>query len=55
MDSLPRGVVVGTVEIVDCKPSRKHDGFEWHLARPERGKRLRRPTKHPQPGFFYPF
>ena len=52
-DRLPRGVLVGTVEVVDCQGE---DGkFEWHLRKPERALRLLKPKKHPQPGFFYPF
>jgi hypothetical protein len=50
---LPSGVLVGTVEVVDCTGD---DGdFEWHLARPQR---LRTPLAvegMPQPGFFWPF
>jgi hypothetical protein len=47
-DDLPRGVLVGTVEIVNCTEG---DGdFQWHLANP---KRLRTPLVvegMPQPG-----
>jgi hypothetical protein len=53
MDSLPRGVLVGTVEIVGCDEG--DDGFEWKLSKPERAEHLRQPKNHPQPGFFYPF
>src|SRR5262249_52856213 len=50
---LPHGVLVGTVEIVDCTGS---DGeYQWHLARPQRLKRPRAVTAMPQPGFFWPF
>ena len=53
VDELPRGVLVGTVEVVDCTGE---DGdFEWHLANPQR---LRTPLAvegMPQPGFFWPF
>ena len=48
-DDLPRGVLVGTVELFDC------DDDEWHLRKPERAKNLLKPTKHPQPVWFYPF
>ena len=50
---LMMGVLVGTVEITDC--SGKPGGYKWHLARPRRLKRPRRPTKHPQPAWFNPF
>jgi hypothetical protein len=68
VESLPRGVLVGTIEIVDCRRVRASDsdaaGFTicrgdvamgWVLARPLRAKRLRAPTAHPQPMFFRPF
>lgn len=49
VDSLPRGVIVGTVELCDC------DGYEWQFRRPERAKRLRKPDNHPMPVWFTPF
>ena len=45
---LPRGFLVGTVELYAC------DGGEWHLRDPRRAGRLRRPGKPPQPIWFYP-
>ncbi|MBN2361669.1 MAG: EVE domain-containing protein [Deltaproteobacteria bacterium] len=54
IDALPRGVLVGTIEIVDCTEG-DDGGSEWHLARPERAGRMLKPKKHPQPGFFFPF
>lgn len=53
VDALPRGVLVGTVEIVDCEDLGGE--FAWHLARPERAKTLQKPKRQPQPGFFNPF
>lgn len=66
--ALPRGVLVGTVEIVDCRPVAPSDStgaaftihrgdssFGWHLANPTRAKSLQTPTRHPQPMFFRPF
>jgi hypothetical protein len=47
-DDLPRGVLVGTVELYDC------DGGKWHLRKPERAKRLIKPKNHPQPVWFNP-
>jgi hypothetical protein len=65
-DALPRGVIVGSVELVGCRPLRfsdsvaahvsiDFDGYAWLLATPRRLAALRRPTRHPQPAFFYPF
>jgi hypothetical protein len=48
-DDLPRGVLVGTVELHDC------DGGRWRLRKPERAKRLLKLKKRPQPAWFYPF
>ena len=49
VDSLPRGVIVGTVELHDC------DGDEWQLRKPERAKVLRKPDNHAMPVWFTPF
>ena len=48
-DDLPRGVIVGTVELHDC------NGGEWYVRNPERAKTLRKPKNHPQPVWFNPF
>ncbi|MBS0261106.1 MAG: ASCH domain-containing protein [Planctomycetes bacterium] len=48
-DDLPRGVLVGSVELYDC------DGGDWLLRRPERAAKLVAPTQQPQPIWFYPF
>jgi hypothetical protein len=53
LGDLPTGVLVGTVEITDC--SGEAGDYKWHLARPQRLQRHLRPTKHPQPAWFYPF
>lgn len=49
----PSGMLVGTVEIVDCigEPG----DYRWHLARPERLPQPLKPENHPQPVWFYPF
>lgn len=63
---LPRGVLVGSVEIVACRPLRRSDaaaaclatdfeGYAWLLAAPNRLSVPRAPIRHPQPTFFYPF
>jgi hypothetical protein len=51
--SLPRGVVVGTVEIFKCTGSAGR--YKWHLGRPRRLARPRKPRRHPQPVWFIPF
>lgn len=52
-DSLPIGVIVGTVEIVGCSNIRGK--YEWHLAFPERLEQPIKPANHPQPVWFKPF
>ena len=52
-DDLPRGVLLGTVEIVDCKPGAA--GFEWHFARPCRLEKTVAPRRSSLPIWFYPF
>ncbi|MEI8375688.1 MAG: hypothetical protein WCJ35_22935 [Planctomycetota bacterium] len=49
-DDLPRGVLIGTVELWDCTG----DNYEWHGRNPERAKKMLKPTKHPQPVWFNP-
>jgi hypothetical protein len=66
--TLPRGVLVGTVAIVGCRPLTVQDSraaafpvpeggrdYAWLLEAPERAVELVRPEKHPQPVFFNPF
>ncbi len=68
IESLPRGVLVGTVVVVGCRPltvrdsraaafpvSRDTELFAWLLESPERAERLVKPAKHPQPVWFTPF
>jgi hypothetical protein len=54
VDALPRGVLVGTIELMDCEQS-DDDSFEWHLGHPVRAATLRAPKNRPQPRFFRPF
>jgi hypothetical protein len=49
---LPRGMIVGSVEIVDCRENK--DGFAWGLARPRRYRNPLVPRGVPQPGFWHP-
>jgi hypothetical protein len=50
---LPRGLLLGSVEIIGCEWG--EDFYEWQLARPARLKIPERPTRRPQPMFFFPF
>ena len=52
-NELPRGVLVGTVEIADCTDG--GDYYHWHLVSPKPAGRLRKPTNQPQPVWFNPF
>ncbi len=49
----PVGVLIGTVEIVDCQE--KSGEYHWKLANPQRLKKMIKPTGHPQPVWFKPF
>ncbi len=51
--TFPAGVIVGTVEIVDCKES--WGEYHWILANPQRLKTPLVPETQPQPVWFKPF
>ena len=51
---LPTGVLVGTVEIIDCMPGGPRK-FRWHLARPECLSPPIKPEKRASRIWFYPF
>ena len=51
---LPRGQILGTVEIIDCQWSERHGCYRWKLSHPQR-IHPRVPHNHPQPVWFYPF
>ena len=68
VDGLPRGVLIGTVEILGCLPLKQensqaaclpitetHGFYGWLLARPQRAEELVKPKNQPQPMFFNPF
>ena len=52
-DGLPRGVIVGTVELYDCT----HDGrtYRWHFRNPDRAAELLAPKHKPMGIWFNPF
>lgn len=52
-DDLPKGVLVGTVEISDCDGSGGE--YEWQLANPQRLETPIEPNEQPQPVWFHPF
>lgn len=49
IDDLPRGVLIGTVELHDCH------GCKWHLRSPQRLETPVKPSKQPKPMWFNPF
>jgi hypothetical protein len=49
---LPTGVIVGSVEIVDCKV--RANGYAYKLTSPERLRRHLKPINQPQPKFWFP-
>ncbi len=53
--TLPTGLILGTVEIVDCKYRILQGDYQWILANPKRLKTPIKPERQPQPGFFKPF
>ncbi|MGK5087662.1 ASCH domain-containing protein [Bdellovibrionota bacterium FG-2] len=52
---LPKGVIVGTVEIVDCKHFPKDERYGYVLQNPKRLRVALKPKNHPQPCWFFPF
>jgi hypothetical protein len=54
-EDLPRGVLVGSVEIVGCEWSNRANEYAYLLANPRRLRRRLKPVKKPQPIWFFPF
>jgi hypothetical protein len=50
----PNGVIVETVEIVDCTAN-SGGGYKWHLANPKRLAEPIKPDNKGQPVWFIPF
>jgi len=56
LEGLPRGLLVGTVEIYDCQPPTVIDErYRWFLRSPRRLRPPLRPQRRPQPVWFFPF
>jgi hypothetical protein len=53
--TLPVEVIIGIVEIVDCKYRFLYGDYEWKLANPKRLQHPIKPEHQPQPVFFKPF
>lgn len=53
-ESLPKGVIVGSVEITDCKSLGRRKGYAHKLARPRRLRTPLRAKNQPQPLFWIP-
>lgn len=53
-EELPKGMIVGSVEIVDCKWNESRDCYAYKLSSPIRLKRNRKPVNHPSPVFWRP-
>lgn len=53
-EGVPRGLIIGTVEIVGCQRLRAGK-YAWELSAPRRLRKPLAPKAHPQPVWFYPF
>lgn len=51
---LPAGLIVGSVEIVDCRWDNTERGYAYVLRRPGRLRRYRHPENQPMPAFWRP-
>ena len=54
LDGLQKGLIVGTVEIVDCKWDSKNDCYAYELATPKRILKPLKATNQPCPRFWRP-
>jgi len=54
-EDVPKGLIVGSVEIVDCVWIEKLKAYGYKLANPRRYKEHLKPKNQPQPCFFFPF
>ena len=51
---LPTGVIVGTVEIADCRYDERDACYHYLLKNPQRLAKPLVPHNQPQPGFWHP-
>lgn len=51
IDNLPRGMIIGSIEIFDCVEAGSHHGarFHWHVRNPRRLRRPVAPPRHSTP------
>lgn len=54
-EDLPMGMIVGSVEIIDCKYFKSSGDYGYKLKNPKRYKKHLKPKSHPQPCWFFPF
>ncbi len=54
-DDVPKGFIVGSVEIVDCVYFPDKECYGYKLAKPKRYRSHSKPKNQPQPCFFFPF
>lgn len=54
-DSLPTGVIVGSVEIVECLYDKEYKCYKYKLSKPRRFRKHLEPVMSAQPRFFFPF
>jgi len=52
---LPTGVIIGSVEVVDCEWFPKYKSFGYKLKNPKRYKKALKPKNQAQPCWFFPF
>lgn len=55
MGTLPTGVIIGSVEIVDCEFDENLQYYKYKLKNPKRYKTHIEPDNQAQPCFFFPF
>lgn len=54
LGSLPRGVIVGTIEVYDCQQS-PEGRYEWFLRSPSRLTKPLKPKRKSEQSWFFPF
>ena len=54
-NKVPKGIIIGTVDIVDCKYLSKDKSFGYILKNPKRFRTFLKSKNQPQPRWFFPF